>query len=226
MYRVEDKYHLSPIAMWELEKRISTILKPDAHNVSGMGYKISSLYFDDLYDTCLRDTIDGNPIRKKYRLRIYNDNLDIIKCEVKSKCYNRTLKHSALISRGEFESLCNGESIDSSLDPSDPRFEFNYALKCKFIKPKVIVTYERQSYVNEMGNVRITFDRNVRSCIGTGSFGNTDAIYVFPAEEQRNVLEVKYDEYIPGYILQILENNEMIHVSNSKYLICRQIFYK
>lgn len=224
MFRVEDKYLLSHTNMWELENRISAVLKPDLHNIDNKGYKISSLYFDDIYDTCLRDTLSGNPIRNKYRLRIYNDSLDIIKCEVKSKLYNRTLKNSKTISNDDMLSLCIGNCIESTEDSSDPRFCFNTAIKTNLLKPKVIVTYERQSYISKLGNVRITFDRNVRASRLTESFGSSDIIYDYPSKEQRNILEIKYDEYIPNYILQLLENNEMIHVSNSKYAICRQIY--
>lgn len=224
MFRVEDKYLLSPINMWELENRISAVLKPDLHNIDNKGYKISSLYFDDINDTCLRDTLSGNPVRSKYRVRIYNDSLNIIKCEVKSKLYNRTLKNSQSISKDDMLSLCMGNCIEDTSDSSDPRFCFNRAIKMNLLRPKVIVTYERQSYINELGNVRITFDRNVRATRLTESFGSSDIIYDHPNEEQRNILEVKYDGYIPNYILQLLENNEMLHVSNSKYAICRQIY--
>lgn len=202
MFRVEDKYLLSHTSMWELENRISAILKSDSHNIDNNGYKISSLYFDDINDTCLRDTLSGNPIRNKYRLRIYNDSLDTIKCEVKSKLYNRTLKNSKTISKDDMLSLCIGDCIEDTEDSSDPRFCFNTAIKTNLLRPRVIVTYERQSYISELGNVRITFDRNVRASRLTESFGCSDIIYDYPAKEQRNILEVKYDGYIPNYILK------------------------
>ena len=38
--------------------------------------KISSVYFDDIEFSSLRDNIDGNPNRDKLRLRFYNDDLE------------------------------------------------------------------------------------------------------------------------------------------------------
>ena len=46
-------------------------------------YVISSLYFDDLRDSMLADTLDGIDARDKYRIRIYNNSFEIIKLEVK-----------------------------------------------------------------------------------------------------------------------------------------------
>ena len=85
MYRVEDKYCCSPNEMFLLQRRIGAVLRPDANESNPEGYSIISLYFDDLEDSCLQDTLDGNERRNKYRIRIYNNSLDMIKLEVKEK---------------------------------------------------------------------------------------------------------------------------------------------
>ena len=54
----------------ELACECSYVLKADSHSTNG--YTITSAYFDDLCDSYLRDTIDGNRLRQKYRIRIYN----------------------------------------------------------------------------------------------------------------------------------------------------------
>ena len=69
MFRVEDKYTMPNSDFLLLKNRIKNILPIDNNHQ----YKISSLYFDDLYDTDLMDTINGNPSRKKMRIRIYDD---------------------------------------------------------------------------------------------------------------------------------------------------------
>lgn len=58
--------------------------------------------------------------RNKYRIRIYNDSLDVIKLEVKSKRDNRILKRSRTISIAEMKSLINGECIEDSTSEEDP----------------------------------------------------------------------------------------------------------
>ena len=222
MYRVEDKYVLPHTDFFLLRNRIETILSPDS-NSNDDGYKISSVYFDDILDTHLRDTVDGNPIRQKYRIRIYNDSFDVIKLEVKFKQYNRILKRAQKISVAEFEKLLNCETIDAPDDLDNARNLFNLAIMERGLRPKVIVTYERRAFIYTPGNVRITFDSNLRGSTQFKYFGNKNLVYEYP-EGSGAVLEVKYDEFLPKFIAQTLEINSMWQTANSKYRICREIF--
>lgn len=224
MYRVEDKYALSLKDMYILRTRINAILQPDSNDSKMSGYKISSLYFDDIHDTHLLDTINGNPFRKKYRVRIYNDSFDLIKLEVKNKQYNRIKKASATITKEQLESIICGETIDSkSNDADNPINMFNMEIKSKLLRPKVIVTYERRAYVSEVGNVRITFDTDLRGSNQIQLFGDQDLKYD-NIKGQDCILEVKYDELLPDYIAQTLEINRMWQTSFSKYRLCRELY--
>lgn len=221
MYRAENKYALSDMDFFVLKRRMAAILPMDRSSTGNTAYKISSLYFDDIYDTHLRDTVDGNPIRKKFRIRIYNDSLDVIKLEVKYKCYNRIKKISAPISLENMKSLVNGISVDGDYPVENPLTEFNMAIKLYGLRPKIIVTYDRTAFIYGPGNVRITFDENLRWNSVPSMFGNPELIYNFP--ENRNfILEVKYDAFLPRFIAQALEINTMWQTAFSKYGICRQ----
>lgn len=225
MYRVEDKYSCSTNELFLLQSRIGTALQADSNQYSQDGYSIISIYFDDLYDTHLQDTIDGNSHREKYRIRIYNNSFDTIKLEVKYKQYNRILKKSKSISYADMQLLLSGNPIacNSSLD--DPATLFNIAIKESGLRPKVIVAYERKAYVFPSGNVRITFDRNIRSSNSIEHFGNPNLTYDIP-EERNSILEVKYNEFLPGFIAQLLELGNMQQTSYSKYRICREVYTK
>lgn len=223
MYRVEDKYALPSSDFYLLRNRISSILPSDSNDLENRGYKISSIYFDDIYDTHYKDTIAGNPTRDKYRIRIYNDSFETIKLEVKSKQYSRIFKRGIKITYEEMEALISGESIKGSEDLDDPRTAFNVAIKTRYLRPKVIVTYERKAFIYDSGNVRITFDTNIRGSDRIDLFGSKDLIYEYPMEET-SVLEVKYDEFLPDFIAQSLEINSMWQIANSKYRICRDIY--
>ena len=221
MYRVEDKYNCSETELYMLQKRMEAVLRPDSNEGGPEGYRIVSLYFDDLTDSCLRDTADGVNRRNKYRIRIYNDSLDIIKLEVKTKQDNRIRKQSKTISRAEMESLMRGECIAEDGSLEDPATLFNLAIKTGGLRPKVIVAYERKAYVYEPGNVRITFDRNVRASSRVEDFGQKNISYDFLREYDK-VLEVKYDEFIPDFLLQLLETGNLQQSAYSKYQLCRE----
>ena len=224
MYRVEDKYVLPHADFFLLRNRIETILSPDS-NSNDDGYKISSVYFDDIEDTHLRDTVEGNPSRQKYRIRIYNDSFDVIKLEVKFKQYNRVFKKAQKISVEELRRLVNCQTIESPNDLNNARCLFNLAITERGLRPKVIVTYERKAFVYNPGNVRITFDSNLRGSNQIKYFGDKNLIYDYP-EGTGTVLEVKYDEFLPKFIAQTLEIDSMWQTANSKYRICREIFEK
>lgn len=222
MYRAEDKYVIPENDYFELQERLSAVLPYDENALSDW-YSVSSLYFDDIEDTDYFDAVSGNPYRRKRRIRIYNGSMDDIKLEVKTKQYSRILKRSSTISRDEMESLMRGKLIGWGTDRDDPRSVFNEAIACGHLSPRVIITYDRKAFVYEFGNTRITFDRNIRATDRTGLFG-TDGIAYDSPYDGTYVLEVKYDEFIPDFILQVLEIDSMQQTSFSKYRICRDIY--
>lgn len=221
MYRVEDKYCCTATELIALQARIGTVLRPDENEGGSEGYSITSLYFDDLRDSCLRDTEDGVNRRNKYRIRIYNNALNVIKLEVKTKQDNRILKFSRSISIAEMKRLMNGECIEDDASMEDPATLFNLAIKTQGLRPRVIVSYERKAFVYEPGNVRITFDRNIRAGGRVEEFGQKNISYEFLREYDK-VLEVKYDEFIPDFLLQLLELGNMQQTAYSKYQLCRE----
>ncbi len=223
MYRVEDKYGCCNAELWNLQKRVAYVMESDSNESSGEGYKVSSLYFDDLWDSCLRDTVEGYRSRRKYRIRIYNDSLQAIKLEVKEKQNNRIYKLSKSITKEEMRQLIVGEPINCSNNYNDPATLFNLAIQTTGLKPKVIVTYERKAFVYEEGNVRITLDRNIRGSNDVLRFGEKEIVYD-PVKENDSVLEVKYDEFMPHFILQLLELGNMKQTAYSKYQLCRDLF--
>lgn len=222
MYRVEDKYVCSKKDMYLLQKRISSILCLDHDSTSGGGYTITSLYYDDLFDSCLKDNEDGADQRWKYRIRIYNHSFQSIKLEVKIKRYNRILKRSKEITYDQMKKLIRGECIKDDFPAMDnPVTLFNLAISEKGLRPVVVVEYDREAYIYEAGNVRITFDRNVRMSNCTERFGDAD-LYMESVKGEEDVVEVKYDELLPDFIAQLLELGNMNQCAFSKYRACRQ----
>ena len=220
--RVEDKYEMPFTDFTALQMRVSSVLPEDGFSIDGEnGYRISSLYFDDIYNTCYNDSVSGNPLRRKYRIRIYNDSFDTIKLEVKTKQYNRISKESCLISVDEYQKLVNGDMIGWGCSRSDPRSMFNEAICTRGLRPVIIVTYERKAFTSGEGNTRITFDHGIRCSNRTECFGSSDIVY--DILENGYVLEVKYEELIPDHVLQVLEQDPMLRVSYSKYCKCREI---
>ncbi len=221
MYRVEDKYCCTAQDMYQLQHRLDAVLWADSNENTINGYQVISLYFDDLADSCLNAVREGSYIRLKYRIRIYNNSFDRISLEVKEKQGSRIYKKARSITEKEMHQLIQGECISASFSLEDPAFMFNLAIQTKALRPKVIVAYERKAYIYPSGNVRITFDRNIRASSQIAAFGSKKISYD-PLREQDAVLEIKYDEFLPEFILQLLEQNSMQQTACSKYRLCRE----
>lgn len=83
--------------------------------------------------------------------------------------------------------------------------------------------YKRTPYVYAAGNVRITFDRAIRSSYRTEHFLARDAVFRSILRENVHILEVKYDEFIPAAILELAATGRKLHrISFSKYALCRE----
>lgn len=205
-----------------LQARVKAILKTDDYSQSDEGYKVTSVYFDDYFDTHLEDSKDGTRQRNKFRIRIYNDSFDLIKLEVKYKYNNRVLKKSQIISYNEMIKLMQGDTIDDFENSTDStRTLFNLAIQQDLLRPKTIVEYDRCAFLYNPGNTRITFDRNIRYSVDFEGFINNNCSYHDFLDENR-VIEVKYDEYIPGVVLQLLESGNMVQTAFSKYKLSRE----
>lgn len=61
-FRHEWKHEISALDMITLRARLRTVARPETHGTNGK-YEIRSLYFDDLFDTALREKINGVPHR-------------------------------------------------------------------------------------------------------------------------------------------------------------------
>ncbi len=221
MYRVEDKYCCSNKEMFELEAKLKTIMKPDPFSKEG-AYRITSLYFDDYWDTCLKECRDGVQQRKKYRIRIYNGCFDTIKLEIKNKTNNRIYKSSKSITYMQMMRLLSGKPPEEEGSMGDVATQFYIAIKSKGLSPKILIEYDRSAYIYNPGNVRITLDRNLRYSTDIENFlGKKEQSYRMIPEQGR-VLEVKYDSVFPGFIARIMESGNMQQTAFSKYRLCRE----
>lgn len=206
--------------------RLDSILQTDVHvgspqNGGRKQYLIRSLYFDDQQNSCFYDNENGYDKRVKWRIRTYNTSAKTIYLEKKSKLHSKTHKDRCLLTREQAERLiCN---VPLSTIPEDPLLrEFSILQQTKGFVPKIITVYERVPYVYALGNVRITFDRNISSSSDFGGFF-AERIPVRPVMPAgQHLMEVKYDEYLPSFIFQCLQTQGLRRTAFSKYCLCRK----
>ena len=100
--------------------------------------------------------------------------------------------------------------------------KLNLLMRVRLFRPKVIVEYDRTPFVEKLGNTRITLDRNIRSSDAVSLFleKKIPARPIMPAGKQ--ILEVKYDEYLPDYLYRNLMLSHLRQTAFSKYYLCRK----
>lgn len=219
-YRNEWKYSLHEAEMARVEHRIGAVLSRDAHAGGDGRYGVHSLYFDDLSNACARETEAGNGERFKYRIRYYDQNPGFLRLERKEKLYGGCFKLSCRITREEFSLLSSGDVSTLLYDEARPLLRrFAADILRRGFTPRVIVDYERIAFVEPISNVRITLDLNIAVSKEYGRFLEGDYLKVPLLSKGQHVLEVKFDDILPGYIKQSVYECNLQQRSFSKYCL-------
>ena len=196
----------------------------DPHSLKNERYFVHSLYFDDYKDTSLYTTSSGLSDRYKWRIRYYGDDLNYIVLEKKEKKDGRCHKKSCKLTISEYESIVSSNITDIVYDTEKKLIkELAKDVLIHGYKPKVIIDYERIAFVEEITNVRITFDMKISASYDLEKFleGSYTKFYLHPSGT--NILEVKFDSILPSYIRNIVESFGFVQTSFSKYYYGRKI---
>lgn len=218
-FRNEWKHEITLSDQMTLRARLRTVAKPEEHGINGI-YAIRSLYFDDLFDTALREKIDGVNRREKFRIRYYGKDTSFIRLEKKSKINGLCNKLMTRISAEETERIIAGDTEWMRDDSRELVRELYLKMKNGGLRPRTIVDYTREAYVFLAGNVRVTFDYNIRTGLQSVDFLNPDSVTV-PAGDAPIILEVKWDEYLPDIIRDAVQLEGRRSSAFSKYAACR-----
>ena len=218
-YRHEWKHELAYVDLLCIRQRLRAVAEPDPHAVDGK-YLIRSLYFDNLSDKALREKIDGVNMREKFRIRYYNGDPSLIHLEKKSKVNGLGTKFSARLSAEEAQMIVDGD-IDWMLASPHPLIQELYCkMRYQGMRPKTIVDYTREPFIYRPGNVRVTFDYDIRTGLKSTDFLNPACVTI-PAGDVPILLEVKWDEFLPGVIRDCVQTPGRRAAAFSKYAQCR-----
>lgn len=220
-WRHELKYVCTVPQMKIVESRVRPLLRLDPHTGRAGRYSIRSVYFDDEWNSCYLENEDGTDPREKFRIRIYNSSDEKITLELKQKRRGMTRKLSCPLGREQCRRILRGEILEDDVELAPLLRKFVLQQKGRNLMPKVIVEYERVPYIFKLGNVRVTLDENIVSSSQTEHFLDSDFRRrpVMPAGQ--HVLEIKYDEFLPDSVRQVLALETLQRTSFSKYYLCR-----
>lgn len=221
MLRQELKYMLGRGEYAALRQRCRAVMHCDPHVGQDGTYQITSLYFDDLADSALLQNYSGVSRREKFRIRFYNDDPATLHLEKKCKYGGLGRKYSCPMTARQLEAMLQGD-LSWMMGTGYPLMQELYdRMRTELLRPKTIVAYRREPYIYAPGNVRVTFDYDIRSGVCATDMLSGGAVLV-PVNPDRVLMEVKYDAFLPDIIRMILQEGTPRARAFSKYASCRQ----
>ncbi|MDM8239304.1 polyphosphate polymerase domain-containing protein [Pseudoflavonifractor phocaeensis] len=218
-FRHEWKHEICHSDLLALRARLGAVLERDRHAVNG-SYEIRSLYFDNLRDKALREKLDGVNGREKFRVRYYNGDLSQIFLEKKSKYSGLCRKEQARLNWEEVQVIARGDAFGLEGSEKPLVQELRFKMITQGLRPRTIVDYTRESFVYPPGNVRVTLDHHIRTALGDTDFLEPDCVTV-PAGDAPAILEVKWDQFLPSLIRDLVQVPRTHTSAFSKYAACR-----
>jgi len=219
--RHELKHFINAADYTQLRARLRVIAKPDEYSTGDGGYTVRSLYFDNYADKAVIEKLSGLSRREKFRIRYYNADTSFIRLEKKRKANRLSYKENAKVTADQCASLLAGNYEWMNRPDAPLLFELYSKIRYQSLRPRNIVEYRREAYTYRPGNVRITFDSNIRTSNSVAGFLNP-ALITIPASGSI-VMEIKYDGFLPDIIRDILQIGFRNQTEFSKYVAARLV---
>ncbi len=222
--RHELKYFINEQQYFVLSGILDAILSRDPNGDEYNEYHIRSLYFDTAFNSALLDKLSGVQNRDKYRIRIYNFSDKVIKLECKTKVGSLISKRSISIPRLLCEQLIAGDPTGLETTRSGLLNDVYREMTINLLRPVVLVDYVREAYLHPAEEVRITFDKQLRTGLYSKELFDPYVPTIPPFSNNEIILEVKYNHSLPSYIRDILGTycQGACPSAISKYTWCRR----
>ena len=219
-YRHEYKYLISRADAELLKLRLPRIMERDPHAGEAGRYTIRSLYFDDFSGGAYFEKMDGIAERTKYRIRFYNYDSSVIKLERKDKKGHLTRKAAQTITKNDARALEYALSSGCPDTPEGLTEELRLACSGKGYRPRVLVDYDRTPFVCHSGNTRVTIDENLRTRPYIAHLFASPRAMIPVLDPDQVILEVKFDDFLPGYLAAALADIPKAPMAISKFALC------
>ena len=133
-------------------------------------------------------------------------------------------KRSVSIPRLLAEQLIAGDPAGLETTESGLLNDVYREMTVDLLHPVVLVDYVREAYLHPAEEVRITFDKQLRTGLRSTDLFNPYVPTVPPFDNNEIILEVKYNRILPPYIRDILNTycQGALNSAVSKYTWCRR----
>ena len=227
LQRYEFKYFLTNSIAQEIKHHASKFMLLDsfASIRSNKSYLVKSIYFEDPFNSNFDEKINGYRIRKKFRLRFYDKKMENgpVFLETKGRNLDRTYKIRAKINLSDLE-IIKQQKFVYNLIPKYPKSipiqDFVFEFYKKNLRPKILIDYERQPYINKHGlYFRLTFDQNLSCTKLNNKITKNISNNSIECKSGFTILEVKFERSIPLWFHRIIQSYNLRRQSISKFVL-------
>ena len=177
--------------------------------------QINNIYLDDINFNSARDNIDGNSIRRKFRLRWYGQKYGLIKPIIEKKYKNGTVGNKSFfeIKNFIFSNKSNKFDIKSQIERNCKDILFLDSMK--FLNPELLNSYSRRYFTSYDKNIRITLDTGIENYRI-----NSISHFKIPDYKNKNpmIMEMKYDNNLNVDVSTICQYFPFRQERFSKYI--------
>lgn len=217
--RYELKFPISLTLKKQILEQLQHALVRDKNGLNA-GYRVSSQYFDSPDLTAYREKLDGERVRKKYRLRYYTrgegEDVEISSAymEIKHRINNTVYKERVRLRKDGAEAILADSrqlrQINEHVVDEDQKKKatiesiFRAASVPGFSRVNVI-TYLREAWEGEIDSrMRITYDTKCRVLLPEQYLlvGSSTGSSILP--EEQTLMEVKFNHAIPRWVRDII----------------------
>jgi hypothetical protein len=192
-------------------------------------YTIKSVYYDTPAMNCYYEKLDGVDIRKKFRIRGYNDTqgADLIFLEIKRKNNNFISKNRAPLHYRDVDALFATRDIDryvlqmsaNGQGRDDARRFFYYYFRLR-LSPQIMVVYDREAFFGRFDDtLRITLDKNLRSAPCTFQAGLHLPCPYRLVMPKHFIFELKFYGRLPAWVNEMINRYQLPRLALSKYTL-------
>jgi len=234
---MQGRFELKYIVDGETKQRfldaVQENVSADPHGQNAI-YRVSSLYFDTPDFRAVWEKLDGESVRRKFRLRYYSidhgkaDSVQVSNAfmEIKHRINNTVYKQRVPLSDdGATAILSDGKELarleNHVLDENSDEFlvnEIQRTASLQKLQSATVITYLREAWQGKIeSRLRLTFD-TLCQAYSPSRFAevksNQGAQLLDP---NLAVMEVKFDQAIPCWIRDVLMKQQMRLQRFSKY---------
>jgi len=211
--RIELKFLLDMTDYYNLRRQLALFMSEDEHTTRDHGYVLSSLYFDDMYDSATYDKADGVEFHRKFRIRTYENGRT--RLEFKEKNGNISAKESILLDEPLEKALIERDYNYLKENINEPLIaKILLKMKLDNLKPVHFIDYFREAYIFNDNEVRVTFDKDII----VYDTRNPNQKYKV-LEPNKVIMEVKYRKYLPDTVRKVIFAKNHQTIPYSKYLM-------